>query len=155
MGRDGYIALGVLALCGALWRQLATVAENPLVPIGPTFYPRLLLAVTGILGLCLLAADLLSRRRAAPPGPGARPPAAWRPALLTFGAAILYAFLLPPLGYLPATTLFVTGLAWALGRIEARRLPGALLLGVLTALTTWVIFERYLHVFLPRSAWFQ
>jgi hypothetical protein len=62
MGRDGLIALGVLALCALLWRQLGGVANNPLVPIGPTFYPKALLLVTAILSLALLITDAVARR---------------------------------------------------------------------------------------------
>ena len=41
MGRDGAIAVGLLALCALLWAQLGKVPSNPLVPISPTFYPKL------------------------------------------------------------------------------------------------------------------
>lgn len=153
MGRDGAIAVGLLALCALLWVQLGTVPSNPLVPIGPTFYPKLLLGVMTFLALTLLAMDLRAGHRAAPRGP-ASGWAAYRPAGVCFGLSVFYAFLLPGIGYLAATTLYVAGLAWGLGPPVPRRLPGALLLGAATSLVTYQIFQGYLHVFLPRAGWF-
>ncbi|HEY7678096.1 MAG TPA: hypothetical protein VIG69_13565, partial [Candidatus Methylomirabilis sp.] len=62
------IAVGLLALCALLWHQLGAVSVNPLVPIGPTFYPRILLAVTALLALALLISGLWARRAPAPSG---------------------------------------------------------------------------------------
>jgi hypothetical protein len=45
MGRDGAIAVGLLALCALLPAQLGKVPSNPLIPISPTFYPKLLLGL--------------------------------------------------------------------------------------------------------------
>ena len=154
MNRDGAIGVGLLALCAILWGQLGAVPANPLVPIGPTFYPKLLLGVTALLSLALVAGDLRARRQATTEG-RARGWAAYRPAVVTFGISALYALLLPGIGYLAATTLFVAGLAWGLGAPTLRRLPGALVLGLLTAAGTHLIFQSYLHVFLPRAGWFR
>jgi hypothetical protein len=154
MGRDGTIAVGVLALCAILWRQLGAVPANPLVPIGPTFYPKILLGVTAFLGLALLVADLTSGRR--PDVAGRRRGwTAYRPAVVAFGVSILYAWLLPGIGYLAATSVFVAGLAWGLGSPTLRRVPGNLLLGLLTAAGTYLLFERYLQVFLPTAGWLR
>jgi putative tricarboxylic transport membrane protein len=153
MARDGAIGVGLLALCAILWGQLRAIPENPLVPLGAAFYPRILLGVTGLLSLALLVSNLRASRRI---GPGAAGGgwAACRPAVVTFGLSVLYAALLPGLGYLAATTGFVAGLTWGLGPPTARRVPGLLLLGVVTAAATWLIFQNYLRVFLPRAAWF-
>ena len=153
MGRDGYIAAGVLALCALLWRQLAAVPANPLVPIGPTFYPRILLGVTGALAAALVISDLRVRRAPAVSG-APRVPARTRQALIVFGASALYAFLMPGIGFVAATILYVGGLAWTLAAPTLRRLPGAMVLGILTAAGAYLVFERYLNVFLPRAAWF-
>lgn len=154
MSRDGAIGIGVLALCVVLWGQLASVPENPLVPIGATFYPKILLGVTALLGLALLVSEMRAGHRAAP-GKAGGGWATFRPAVVTFGLSVLYAVLLPGIGYLAATTLFVGGLAWGLRTPTLRRVPGALLLGLLTAAATLLIFENYLKVFLPRAGWFR
>ncbi len=156
MGRDGAIAAGVLALCAILWGQLGSVPVNPLVPIGPTFYPRILLGVTACLASMLLIADVRARRRSGAAGPvPARARVAYRPAAVTFGLSVLYAFLLPGIGYLSATALYVAGLAWGLGEPAARRVPGSLVLGLLAAAGTYLIFQGYLNVFLPRAGWLR
>jgi hypothetical protein len=154
VGRDGFIAAGLLVSCAVLWRQLGAVAANPLVPIGPTFYPRILLGVTGVLAAALLISDLRARRRAAAVAGAPRAPARYRQALIVFGASALYALLLPGIGFVAATILYVGGLAWTLAAPTLRRLPGAMVLAILTAAGAYLVFERYLNVFLPRAAWF-
>lgn len=154
MSRDGAIGIGLLALCGILWGQLGAVPANPLVPIGATFYPKILLGVTVLLSLALVVADVGAGRRAAKAGGGGGW-SAYRPAAVTFGLSVLYAVLLPGMGYLASTTLFVGGLAWGLGAPTLRRVPGALLLGLITAVATLLIFQNYLQVFLPRAGWFR
>ncbi|HEY7678186.1 MAG TPA: tripartite tricarboxylate transporter TctB family protein, partial [Candidatus Methylomirabilis sp.] len=63
--------------------------------------------------------------------------------------------LMPGIGFVAATIVYVGGMAWGLGTPTLRRLPGALALGLITAVATFLIFERYLNVFLPRATWFQ
>jgi putative tricarboxylic transport membrane protein len=158
VGRDGIIAIGVLAVCAILWAQLGSVPANPLTPIGPTFYPKILLTITALLALALLVQALRAGPRSAAldasPG-GTQGWASYRPAVVTFGGSVLYALLLPGIGYLAATTLYVAGLAWGLGPATPRRVPGSVALGVLTAAGTYWIFQWYLHVFLPNARWFR
>ena len=41
LGRDGWAGLVILAFCAILWWLTLGLKENPLVPIGPGFYPRI------------------------------------------------------------------------------------------------------------------
>lgn len=154
MGRDGVIAAGLLALCALLWQQLGAVPANPLVPIGPTFYPKILLGVTAFLAAALLISDVHARRAAVPAG-ARRRPGPYRQAVITFAVSLTYAILMPGIGFIAATIVYVGGMAWGLGTPTLRRLPGALALGLITAVATFLIFERYLNVFLPRAVWLQ
>ena len=43
IGRDGWAGLVVLAFCAVLWWLTLGLKDNPLVPIGPGFYPRIVL----------------------------------------------------------------------------------------------------------------
>jgi hypothetical protein len=47
--------------------------------------------------------------------------------------------------------LFTAAMQWLLGRRGVRRLPGVAAVAVGTALVTWLVFERYLYVLLPRG----
>lgn len=155
MGRNGWIGLGLLAFGGWLYSNLGKISANPLIPIGPAFYPRFLLLLTILLCLALVIQDLLAHGRESRKEKIAFK--SWlkkyQPTLLSFFAFGLYVLLLPKLGYLLTTTLFVASLRWLLGKPSLRHLPGSFLVGIGTSLITYMIFERYLYVLLPRGAW--
>jgi hypothetical protein len=131
-----------------LW-SARDIPQPALVPIGPAFYPRIVLGVTAALGMALVVADLWRGR------PAAAPPAArvnYRLVLLTFGVFTLYVFALPLLGYRLATFLFVAGLQATLDPPRRARdwaTVGAM--AVISMLVTYYLFERYLSVLLPRG----
>lgn len=155
MGQDGRIGLGLLAFSGWLYSNLGKIPTNPLVPVGPAYYPRFLLLLTILLSLALVIQDLLAHRKEK--SKEKRVSRDWlknhQPTLVTFFVFGLYVLLLPKLGYLLSTILFVAGLQWLLGAPSWRRSPGSILIGIGTSLTTYMIFEKYLHVLLPRGTW--
>lgn len=155
MGRDGVAGLLLLALSILLAVQTRQIPRTPFLPLGAEFYPRVLLAILAAGGLLLLALDILRQRRQEAPRetlPRFReiPPSI--PAIFAaFGA---YVFLMPILGFLPATLAFVAVAQVLLGPHRPRDLPRIALVAVGTATLTYLIFERYLHVFLPRGVLF-
>lgn len=155
MGRDGWIGVGLLIFGGWLYSNLGKIPANPLVPIGPAFYPHFLLLLTLLLSLILVIQDLLAHRKEQhkEKTEGENWIRKYKPTLLTFSVFGLYILLLPKLGYLFSTVLFVTGLQWLLGAPLLRRLPRALLIGVGTSGVTYLVFQKYLHVLLPRGTW--
>jgi putative tricarboxylic transport membrane protein len=153
MSRDGWIGVGLLFICGWLYTHLDRIPANPLVPIGPGFYPWLLLLIILALALALVLQDLLARDRKKERTTITNRLQEYQPTLLSFCLFLLYVLLLPKLGFLFATILFVSSLQWLLGKPVWRRLPGSLLIGIGTSVVTYWVFEKYLHVFLPRGAW--
>jgi putative tricarboxylic transport membrane protein len=155
IGRDGLAGLVVLATSLVLFWLTLGLQRNPLVPIGPGFYPRIVLGLTAALGLALLAADFLARRKsrpAAPPAGGA--PLNYRLVALSFGAFGVYVLLLPGLGFRIATFVFVAAANLLLSPPKrASHWLRALALGALTALIAYYVFEQYLAVLLPRGRW--
>jgi hypothetical protein len=147
IARDGVAGLACLAGSLALLALARGLPEPALVPIGPAFYPRILLAVTAVLGAALLVADLRRRRRPAP----ARAPASYRLVVLAFATFAAYVFLLPVLGYRVATFLFVAALQPVLDPPRRGRWWVPVALGLVTTLATYLVFERYLTVLLPRG----
>jgi putative tricarboxylic transport membrane protein len=119
--------------------------QSALVPIGPAFYPRILLAITALLGAALLVSDLLNRRRAT------RPPAHYRLVITTFAVFTAYVALLEPLGWRVATFLFVGVLQAALEPPRGRRWAVVAGVALATSLVTYWVFEGYLSVLLPRG----
>lgn len=153
IGRDGWAGLAAAAASLVLFWLTLGLERNPLVPIGPGFYPRIVLGITAALGLALLAQDLL-RRRLAAAAPAAAAPRNYRLVVLAFAVFAAYVLLLPLLGFRVATFAFVLGATYLLepprrGGLWAR---GAAL-AVLTTAATYYVFEHYLAVLLPRGTW--
>ena len=145
LGRDGIA--GLVCLGGSLWFLALTrgLPQPALVPIGPGFYPRILLGVTVVLSAALVVSDLLNRRRAA------AAPARYRLVILAFAIFAGYVALLPVLGYRVATFLFVGTLQATLEPPRGARWWLVLAVALLTTLVTYYVFERYLSVLLPRG----
>ena len=148
---DALVGGLIVGLSGLLFWQTAGIPAPPFIPIGPAFYPRIILAVLGLLGAGLFVQGLV-----ASPTPTARPATAagrgWLVALC-FALFALYTVALPWLGYRLGTGLFVAAMQWSLGPRTLRTVAGALGVGAATALVTYVVFQLYLQVLLPRGAW--
>ena len=155
MRRDAGIGVGLLAFCGLLYWQAGLVSAPPFVPIGPAFYPRVVLILLAGLALWLIAEDLLRKTRAcAESGKAGGPAPNYRKVLLGFIVFLGYVAGLSLIGYLTATFLFVLGLSWSIGPRNVRELPKLVAIAIGTALATYLIFEKYLYVFLPRGLLF-
>jgi len=120
-----------------------------MVPVGPGFYPRIVLGVTAALAAWLVVADLRAQRR--PPAPAA---VGYGMVLAMFALFGLYAGALPFLGFRVATFAYVAAVNALLDPPRgARGWSRAVLVGALAAASTYVVFERYLLVLLPRGSW--
>ncbi len=152
LSRDGIAALVILGASGALFALTLGLKDNPLVPIGPGFYPRLVLGLTAVFALALLVTDAIAQRRRQPAMEAERPN--YRRVVLLFLVFFLYVAALPWLGYRVATFLFVAG-AQAVLDLPRDRRQWIVLLGValVTAAVTYFVFEHYLTVLLPRGRW--
>jgi hypothetical protein len=153
MGRDTGIGVGLLVLAGLLYWQAGKTPVPPFVPIGPAFYPRVILVILAALAVWLIVQDVLVTTRGKRPAvPGQSPPPPnYRLVVLCFVTFGLYVIGLSLIGYLAATSLFVLGLGWLMGPRAAGALPKLIAVAIGTALATYLIFEKYLHVFLPRG----
>lgn len=143
-------ALG-LVLGAGLFTLTWGLPQSPFVPIGPDFYPRIVLAATMLLGAILVVGEWRGRRRAAPSPVGRRN---YRLVCLTFLAFGLYILALPGLGFRIATFVFVAGLQAVLDPPRsAGRWVGVVVLAAATSIPVFLIFERWLSILLPRGAW--
>ena len=146
MGRDGVAGLVCLALSLVLLAMTRGLPQPALVPVGPAFYPRILLTITAALSAALLLTDLFRRRPAAGPTP-----VRYRLVVLAFVIFGAYVALLPYLGYRLATFLFVGVLQATLEPPRGARWGFVLALALVTTLVTYYVFEGYLSVLLPRG----
>lgn len=152
MSRDGVAGLAVLAASLALFALTLDLKDSPLVPVGPGFYPRIVLAITALLALGLVVSDLLGRKKT----PEERPKQKLNYPLvaINFGVFALYCIALPGLGFRIATFAYVVASNALLAPPRGMKgWAGTVVLGLATAIATWLIFERYLSVLLPRGRW--
>ena len=149
LGRDGWAGLAVFAASLVLFWLTLGLKDSPLVPIGPGFYPRIVLGVTAVLSVWLVVSALLSPERPTP-GPKLR----YGMVIAMFAVFGIYVGALSLLGFRVATFLYV---AAANALLEpprgARGWAGTALVALLTAAATYFIFVRYLLVLLPRGSW--
>jgi putative tricarboxylic transport membrane protein len=149
LSRDGWAGLAVLAASLVLFALTLGLKDNPLVPIGPGFYPRIVLGLTAALAAALVAFDLFGRQASA-----AAATANYRLVVVVFVVFGLYVGALPFLGFRISTLLFVAALQVALEFPQDRR--GWAMVAVTALVTTvasYFLFERYLQVLLPRGRW--
>jgi len=149
LGRDGWAGLAVLFASLVLFWLTLGLKDSPLVPIGPGFYPRIVLGVTALLSAWLVISAVVSPVRARP-GPTLR----YGMVGAMFAVFGLYVGALPYLGFRIATVLYVAAANALLDPPRgARGWARIALVALLTAAATYLIFERYLLVLLPRGSW--
>jgi putative tricarboxylic transport membrane protein len=154
IGRDGIAGLILLAISLVLLVKSFQLPSLPIVPVGPGFYPAIVLSFMAAASALLVLQDLLKRRVPAAAEAGEAPRRNYRLVVIAFAIVGGYVALLPLVGFRVATVLFVGSLQAALGRPRTARqwmVLAAIALG--TAAVSYFVFERYLLVLLPRGAW--
>jgi hypothetical protein len=154
IGRDGIAGLVLLAISLVLLVQSFQLPSLPIVPVGPGFYPAIVLSFMAAASALLVVQDVMKHRAPAEAGVGEAPRRNYRLVVIAFAIVGAYVALLPLLGFRVATVLFVGALQAALDRPKSARqwaVLAAIALG--TAAVSYIIFERYLLVLLPRGAW--
>ena len=149
LSKDGWGGLVVLAASLFLFALTLSLKDNPLVPIGPGFYPRIVLGVTALLALALVVADLL-RPKAAAASQGLN----YLLVVETFAVFGLYVGALPFIGFRIATFFYVAATNALLDAPRGAKGWGrVLLVAALTTVIVYYVFERYLTVLMPRGRW--
>jgi putative tricarboxylic transport membrane protein len=159
LGRDGIAGLIGLAVSLTLLPHALGLPRLPIIPIGPGFYPTLVLVFLAVSCALLAAQDAVARHRPTTPGsePQTEPaelPRAYGLVAAAFVTVAAYIALLPLLGFRIATALFVAAFQLILERPTTPRQWVALVaIAVGTSAVTYVAFDQYLTVLLPRGAW--
>jgi hypothetical protein len=158
VGRDAVTGLVVLATSLFLFWATLGLQRNPLVPVGPEFYPRLVLGAIAFLALLLVVSDVVARRRARPTtATAATTESTPRPnyALVAIAFAIfaVYVIALPYLGFRVATFAFLLAMPVAFERPRGARWIVVLVVAAAAMVLTYLAFNDYLHVLLPRGRW--
>ena len=149
LSRDGWAGLAILAASLALFALTLDLKPSPLVPIGPGFYPRLVIGLTAALATALVLLDLLAARTTAP-----MPKADYVAVIVQFAVFGVYVAALPGLGFRIATLAYVAAANALMAPPRgARQWARVAAIAVGTTLATYYVFEHYLSVLLPRGRW--
>ena len=150
LSKDGWGGLAVLAASLFLFALTLGLKDNPLVPIGPGYYPRIVLGITAVFALGLVAMDWLAVHRPAP----VREKLNYALVLEMFAVFGLYVGALPYLGFRISTFLYVaaTNALLDLPR-DWKGAARVLVVALITTVAIYYVFERYLTVLLPRGRW--
>jgi putative tricarboxylic transport membrane protein len=149
LSRDGWAGLAVLAASLFLFALTLGLKPSPLVPIGPGFYPRIVLGLTAVLAAALIAVDVLKKKHSEPLAK-----ANYAAVVLHFAVFGVYVVALPWLGFRVATFVYVAAANALLD--PPRTAKGWLRVAAIAAITsalTYVVFEHYLSVLMPRGRW--
>jgi putative tricarboxylic transport membrane protein len=147
LSKDGWSGLAILLASLLLFGLTLGLKDNPLVPIGPGFYPRIVLGVTAVLALAVLVFSF----RQKPEGQEA----------LNYGLVVsmfavfgLYCGALPFLGFRIATLLYLAATNALLDFPKNAKGWGRVaIVALVTTVIVYYVFERYLTVLLPRGSW--
>lgn len=157
MGRDAITGLVVFATSLFLFWATLKLERHPLVPVGPEFYPQLILGATALLGLLLVVSDLIAHRRGRvatrPTVSTARPN--YTLVVIAFAIFAIYVIALPYLGFRAATFAFLVAMPLALQspRGDRRRWRVVFVVALIATVAIYLAFEGYLQVLLPRGRW--
>ena len=158
LGKDGIAGLIGLAVSLGLLPMSFGLPKLPIVPIGPGFYPTIVLVFMAATSAILVVQDVVAQRRAVPAAPeeaqAEQPKRAYGLVLAAFVIVAVYIALLPFLGFRIGTALFVAVFQATLERpTTLRQWANQLAVAIGTAAVTYLVFERYLSVILPRGSW--
>ena len=151
VSKDGWGAAAVLAASVALFAATLGLKDNPLVPIGPGYYPRIVLAITALLALWVFISEALS------PGQKTQSNQLNYGLVATLFAVFgLYCGALPYVGFRLSTFAYVAATNALLDRPRGLRGAGRVaLVALITTVVVYYTFERYLLVLLPRGRWIE
>ena len=149
LSKDGWGGLAVLAASLFLFALTLGLKDNPLVPIGPGFYPRIVLGVTAVLAFALVLVDVWTPKRSS----GAQT-LNYLLVVEMFVVFGLYCGALPYLGFRICTFLYVAATNALLDVPKGwKGAARVLAVALITTVVVYYAFERYLTVLLPRGRW--
>ena len=148
LSKDGWSGLAVLAASLLLFWATLALKDNPLVPIGPGYYPRIVLGITALLALGVFVSGLLDKK------PTTSEKLNHGMVVAMFAVFGLYCGALPFLGFRVSTALYLAAtnamLDWPKSAKGWARVAAV---SLITTVVVYFIFERYLTVLLPRGSW--
>ncbi len=141
---DFYIGLGLLIFALVYFQQSFTILRGFASDrLGPAFFPRMLALALAALALTLIVRAVMGRS-----DPSRPPVIRTRMLIVVLVCLGVYAAIMPLLGFRIATPILLGGVIWTLG---LRAWPSLVGTAVGVTVVLWVVFDRLLHVLLPKG----
>lgn len=144
---DFVMALLLLAVSGVLYQQTTLVNTTVSYALGPVFFPRVLIGILAVLSAALLIQSVRGGGAAAAKKDAEPGTLVYRWGLVAL--IVAYLLLLPLLGYVPATILFLMGGMCLLGSRTPRSLVVYTVVSAAVTFGLQFIFGHLLKLFLP------
>ncbi len=150
----GNLIVGVffMLLAVAYFCLAEALPKSQVMAIGPAFVPKIVACLTFALAFLLTASSLKKLRAPAAAGPadgeGDAAPEYMR-VLLTIAAFGAYVFAFEPLGFMPATFLYLAVQIPVMAPKEKRNFPLFLVIAAATSGIVYYLFKFQLNVMLP------
>ena len=153
LSRDGWGGLAALAASLFLYALTLGLKDNPLVPIGPGYYPRIVLGITAILAAAVVIADFWKSKAPRAPSTGEQK-LNYAMVAAMFAVFGLYCGALPFVGFRIATFIYLAATNAMLDPpASTKGYLRVLAVALATTVVVYLAFERYLDVLLPRGRW--
>lgn len=149
--RDIINSVVILLFTGLLYFQIQSIPENTQRATDAAFFPKIVIPVLTVLGLCLLINSVLRMIKEPDQKLLINPKNLYRSnykVLWVFIACALYVVALQYVGFIISTPLFLVGVYLLIAK--TKRKPWLSVAGfVLFAAVIYVVFQQVLSVFLP------
>lgn len=136
----------LILLMAFFWSESNKVPIPKFTDVGSAFFPRVVFIITAFLSVLLFLTSLFSK------SDKKEPKEELKDILLRWGAfatVVAYVILLPILGYVWATLIFMMALMLLLGKRTAKTLPVYAVVTLVTTFGVQYIFGNVMKLFLP------
>lgn len=144
-------SLVLLGGVGLMYHEMRLIEVTTVHAMGPNFFPAILLGLLTVLALCLAFQSMSFGEKEAPSDQKSTPlnMGALTMQLAFVGTLVLYLAVLPYLGYILGTVLFLTAATTLLGERKLKNIAFYLLLSATVTGALYYIFAELLLLFLP------
>jgi len=161
LGGDAVIGLIIVVMSLLLLYNTTGISTPPIVPLGPAFYPQILLALLFIMGMILFISCILKGRSSGDKKSEKKKVLEDERWLIRYKKIIwgfvffgLYILFIPIIGFYISTAMVLVILQGILGYREFKQLPLFFLISIMTTISIYFVFEKYLMIVFPKGLLF-
>lgn len=156
MKADRYLGLILVVFSAFMYVQTFKFPPAMLGTLGAGFFPKILFALLGLAGICLIVDSLIQDKKR-PLGKAFSLRATWQTyslVILSFLLVFIYIVVMHYVGFLWATLGFMISLMWLLGPRKIKSLPLIMIISCGMTFVIYYTFLKVLQIFLPEGVGF-